>query len=38
MEQNKFCIAWPDVLWNFFGNSLTWFEMTGGVTFSWGER
>jgi hypothetical protein len=23
---------------NFFGNSLTWFEMTGGVTFSWGER
>jgi hypothetical protein len=23
---------------NFFGNGLTWFEMTGGVTFSFGER
>jgi len=23
---------------NFFGNSLTWVETTGGVTFSWGER
>jgi hypothetical protein len=23
---------------NFFNNSLTWFEMTGGVNFSWGER
>jgi hypothetical protein len=23
---------------NFFGNSVTWLETTGGVTFSWGER
>jgi hypothetical protein len=23
---------------NFFGNSMTWLETTGGVTFSWGER
>jgi|GEM_PF-1558462 len=23
---------------NFFGNALNWFEMTGGVTLSWGER
>jgi hypothetical protein len=23
---------------NFFGNSATWLETTGGVTFSWGER
>ena len=23
---------------NFFGNSITWLETTGGVTFSWGER
>jgi hypothetical protein len=23
---------------NFFGNSITWLETTGGVTFTWGER
>jgi len=23
---------------NFFGNSVTWLEMTGGLTFTWGER
>jgi hypothetical protein len=23
---------------NFFGRGLSWFEMTGGVTFTWGER
>jgi hypothetical protein len=23
---------------NFFGNSVSWIEMTGGVTFTWGER
>jgi hypothetical protein len=23
---------------NFFGNSTTWLETTGGVTFNWGER
>jgi hypothetical protein len=23
---------------NFFGNSVTWLETTGGLTFSWGER
>jgi hypothetical protein len=23
---------------NFFGNSLSWMEATGGLTFSWGER
>jgi hypothetical protein len=23
---------------NFFGNSVSWLEMTGGLTFTWGER
>jgi hypothetical protein len=23
---------------NFFGNSMSWLETTGGITFSWGER
>jgi hypothetical protein len=23
---------------NFFGNSISWMEVTGGLTFSWGER
>jgi hypothetical protein len=23
---------------NFFGNSMTWLELTGGLTFNWGER
>jgi hypothetical protein len=23
---------------NFFGNSVSWLEMSGGLTFTWGER